>query len=115
MDKINDKILEKIKKFIEKINESQIHINDLYLFGSSAKGTNDKYSDIDIAVISRDFEGIRFYDKQKLFDAVISTDVNIEPLTFKPEDFNEDNPIVHEIKKNGINLKYLYQYSFNED
>ncbi|MFH1050594.1 MAG: nucleotidyltransferase domain-containing protein [bacterium] len=109
MDKVNAQILEKIKKFIDKVNESKIFINDMYLFGSSAKGTNDKYSDIDIAIISQDFEGIRFYDKQKLFDAVISTDVTIEPLTFKPEDFNDDNPIAYEIRKYGINLKYLYQ------
>jgi predicted nucleotidyltransferase len=104
MVEIPDKIKKLIKKFIDAAQEDNISISQAVLFGSYAKGTNHKWSDIDLAVVSDDFEGIRFYDNQKLFYAKDNSSFEIEPHPYRPEDFTEDNPFVKEILAHGIRI-----------
>ena len=54
---INKDILNSINKFIEEIKK-HYNITAIILFGSYAKGTENENSDIDIAVISDDFEAM---------------------------------------------------------
>ena len=54
---INKEILNSINKFIKEIKK-HYNITTIILFGSYAKGTENEDSDIDIAVISDDFEDI---------------------------------------------------------
>ena len=54
---INKDIINSINKFIEKIKK-QYNVTAIILFGSYAKGTENENSDIDIAVISDDFDDI---------------------------------------------------------
>ena len=107
MDKIPAEIENILKIFLLKTKENNISIKSAYLFGSTATGKNNELSDIDIALVSDDFEGIRFLDKQSLYQAVVETDISIEPITFKVCDFNNENPIVSEILNTGININYL--------
>lgn len=104
MVKAVDKIIELLKKFVMEAQKDNIRINEAILFGSYARGTNHEYSDIDLAVVSEDFEGISFYDNQKLIDAMLRTSVDIEVHPYKPEDFTEDNPFVKEILEYGIRI-----------
>ncbi|MGA2298185.1 MAG: nucleotidyltransferase domain-containing protein, partial [FCB group bacterium] len=71
MVKVPEHILEIIRKFIAEALKDNIHIERAVLFGSYAKGTNHEYSDIDLAVVSEDFEGISFYDAKKLTKAML--------------------------------------------
>jgi uncharacterized protein len=89
--------------FINKIS-TEIEIDALYLFGSFAKGTADRYSDIDIAIFSRNFEGSRFIDKKKLNKHILSTSIDLEVHPFNTNDFNNNNPFVQEIMKTGIRI-----------
>lgn len=104
MAQIPDKIIELIKKFVSEATKDNVRISEAVLFGSYAKGTNNEWSDIDIAVVSEDFEGISFYDCQKLTDAMLRTSVDIETHPYRPEDFTADNPFVKEILKHGIRI-----------
>jgi predicted nucleotidyltransferase len=104
MVKIPDEIINSIKLFVAESEKINIHIQQAILFGSYAKGTNHEWSDIDIAVVSDNFEGIRFYDNLKLSKPVIHSNIDIETHPFRPEDFNEDNPYVYEILKYGIRI-----------
>jgi predicted nucleotidyltransferase len=52
--------------FIDSLRESGIDVSEAYLFGSVSKGSADKDSDIDLAVVSRDFQGIRYHDIKKI-------------------------------------------------
>lgn len=98
-------IKEKVKKFIEETQRNHIHILKAYLYGSYARGTARKDSDIDIALISPDFSGNRYVDSLKIIPFRRKIDSRIEPVTFKPEDFNETDPLAAEIKNYGLELK----------
>ena len=54
---IESKIMESIKEYIEKISK-YYKIEAIILFGSYAKWTENEDSDIDIAIISSDFNDI---------------------------------------------------------
>ena len=92
-----------INHFLEMIGKV-ITIDQAYLFGSYAKGTSNDNSDIDIAVVSKDFEGIRFYDRKKLAKYLIKANFYIELHPFKSEDFTADDPLVAEILKTGLRI-----------
>lgn len=101
---VSDEILEKLKRFLDMVSASGLHLERALLFGSYAKGTANTWSDIDIALVSKDFTGIGFYDRKRVNPFLIKVDSRIEPHPFRPEDFTEDNPFVHEILKQGINI-----------
>jgi predicted nucleotidyltransferase len=84
--------------------KKDISVEQVYLFGSYAKGNVKEYSDIDLAIVSNDFQGIRFYDRKKLFKYLIKINTDIEIHTFKTEDFTTDDPFVAEIIKTGLRV-----------
>jgi predicted nucleotidyltransferase len=102
MAKIPDKIRSIIKNLLEEAEKEHISIQKAILFGSYANGTNTEFSDIDLALVSDDFQGSRFEDNMKLMRAVLRVNSDIETHPFRPEDFNNENPFVVEILKNGI-------------
>jgi len=104
MVKIPDKINLIIKKYLRLLRENNFSIKNAYLFGSYAKGNNDEWSDIDIAIVSGDFEGIRIKDRDKIRAITLSVSSSIEILPFNPKDFSEENPLAKEIMETGIRL-----------
>lgn len=104
MSQIPNHIIELINIFIEKLEKSNIHIEEAILYGSYAKGNYDEWSDIDLALVSDNFSGIRFNDWDLLRDAKLSTSFDLSPLPFRPEDFTSDDLFVKEIKKTGIRI-----------
>lgn len=105
MAKGKDSVIKIVKRYLQKVRNSGIKIEKAYLYGSYAKGKNQKDSDIDIAIVSPDFTGDRFEDALRLKSLRWQIDLRIEPLPIVPEDFTEDNPIVYEILKKGIAVK----------
>ncbi|MDP1994012.1 MAG: nucleotidyltransferase domain-containing protein, partial [Ignavibacteria bacterium] len=75
-----------IDNFIDAI-KGELSVEQVYLFGSYAKGTPGKYSDIDLAIVSKDFEGVRFFDRKRLLKYLVKTNTDVELHPFKSEDF----------------------------
>lgn len=76
----------------------------IILFGSYAKGTNNPDSDIDIAVVLKDYSNL--IDIQlDLMRLRRKIDSRIEPHPFREKDFTIANPIVYEILKYGHDIK----------
>ena len=104
------KDIEKKIRDLYKVISDKIKIDGIYLFGSYAKGTQHKYSDIDIAVLSQEFEGIRFIDGSKISRIIINETypelpfVDFEIHPYKTEEFTEENPFVAEILRTGIKI-----------
>ena len=73
---------------------------EVFLFGSYARGTNHEDSDIDIAVILKEFENPTDIQLE-LMRLRREIDSRIEPHPFREKDFNITNPAVHEILKHG--------------
>lgn len=100
---INSGIMESIQKYIEKISQ-YYKIEAIILFGSYAKGTENEDSDIDIAIISSDFNDI-IEDGAKLIGLTWKIDTRIEPHQITTEDYNNiDNPFVQEVIDTGIKV-----------
>jgi predicted nucleotidyltransferase len=103
--KISNKVQSEINNYIEALQNDRITISDVYLYGSYAKGTSNKWSDIDLCIVSPDFEdtyvATQYLWKKRLKDF----DLTIEPIAFTPQDFNSSySPLVGEIKKTGIKI-----------
>ncbi|MFH1196133.1 MAG: nucleotidyltransferase domain-containing protein [bacterium] len=104
MAKVQTKTIDKIDQFVSELKRIGIEVEKVFLFGSYAKGTYNEWSDIDIAVVSNDFKGIRILDKEKMVTAISAVDYDISPLPYRPEDFTEDDLFVKEIIETGIRI-----------
>ncbi|MBU1104888.1 nucleotidyltransferase domain-containing protein [Candidatus Parcubacteria bacterium] len=92
-----------IKAFKKGLLTAGIRPERLILFGSYAKGTASKNSDIDVCVVSRAFGKDEFSETSDLFKIAWRTSPNIEPIAMNPGRFNDPfDPLCVEIKKYGI-------------
>lgn len=100
MDIKKDRELNELKFILTKLDKAGLTIKDVYLFGSYIKGSS--YNDIDVALISDKFSGIRFYDIKKILDIVKNYSANLDLHPFLTSDFyNSDNFFAQEIIENG--------------
>ena len=100
---IDKEILNSINEFIKEIKK-HYNITSIILFGSYAKGTENENSDIDIAIISDDFDDI--YDcMAKLMGMTWNIDARIEPHPIKKKDFEEvSDYFIKEVIDTGIKV-----------
>lgn len=97
MDKTNAINIAQQYARVVKINFNYIKI---FLFGSYAKGNFSDDSDIDIAVVFKDYSSL--IDMQlELMRLRRKIDSRIEPHPFRESEFEVSNPIVNEILKYG--------------
>jgi len=95
---IADSLRLKIKKFAELLGKTY-RVDNVYLYGSYAMGTQGEWSDIDIAVVLDDSES----HSREIFSLGKDYDSDIEAFGFTKEDFDHSRlPIIPEIKKQGI-------------
>ena len=100
---INKEILNSINEFIKEIKK-HYNITTIILFDSYAKGTENEDSDIDIAVISDDFEDIYEY-MANLMGMTWDIDARIEPHPIKKKDFDEESDyFIKEVINTGIKV-----------
>ena len=101
MDK--DKASKIAQKYIAFIRKRDPNVKKAYLFGSYAKGTIREDSDIDLAIIFKDFNDS--FDMQvQLMKLRRNFDTRIEPHPFRESDFQVSNPLVNEILKTGLEI-----------
>ena len=90
-------------KYADAVKEKYSYIK-IILFGSYAKGNYNDDSDIDIAVIFKDYSNL--LDMQlELMRIRRKVDSRIEPHPFRENEFELSNPIVNEIIKYGHEIK----------
>ncbi len=104
MAAVPDQVIQRIKKYVEKLRLNEIPISQAYLFGSYARGTFDNHSDIDIALVSSKFKGNRIDDKDLIRKITIEAGSDVDVIPFKPEDFMMDNPLAKEISSYGVRI-----------
>ena len=96
-----------VRKFIALLRNDK-RISKIFLYGSHAKGLATEWSDIDLAVVSPDFSGDLFEERVRLMKSGLMIDDRIEPSPFRPEDFDENDPLVSEINKSGIEIDSMH-------
>jgi len=103
MAKTDDHLKKTIHVFLREVRK-KYRIAGAYIYGSFAKGTSHRWSDIDLAVISPDFSDDLFEDRLHLMRIAACIDDRIEPRPFKKGLFNRNDPLVDEIQKNGVQI-----------
>lgn len=105
--RVPKKVESRILEFVKILKQDKLPIKRVILFGSYAKGTQHKWSDIDVCVVSP-----KFKDSWKALTYLslkrpIKLNYTIEPVGYEPKDFKgfSLSPIVDEIKKTGIEIK----------
>lgn len=86
------------------LTERGIRTDGAILFGSYAKGTATKESDIDLAIISRDFGKDRIAEGVLLNVLMYRIMKNAELIPISLKDYADPNnisPLLHEIKTTG--------------
>lgn len=99
----------KIKSFINLLKDN-IEIEKVILFGSFVKGEQKKWSDVDLAIISDDFEKMNFH-KRLVFLGMIAwyaKTTEIEALGYTLDEYKNATKLdfLGEIKRTG---KIVYQ------
>ncbi len=107
MAEVNALIIDIVRRFLNKLKETGMSVIVAYLYGSYAKGRQHKWSDIDVAVISSEFDDDRFDERVRLTMIASEIDDRIEPVPFRPDTFVDEDPLVWEIKKEGIIIEAL--------
>jgi predicted nucleotidyltransferase len=93
-----------ISDYIVECNRIGVHFKRVILFGSYARNTPHEWSDVDLALVSDDFTGMRIDDRGKISLANIKF-VDIEPHIFNTTYFEEGDPFIEEIIKTSKEIK----------
>ena len=101
MDKRED-IIEKVKDYQSLVKKSDfpMPIEAVYLFGSHAKGTANKDSDIDVALVVNHFDGNYFDVIPPIWRLIENVDFRIEPHVIARD--TDYAGMINEIQRTGI-------------
>ena len=104
MAQIPNRINSVINQFLLKLKKNNIIISRAILFGSYAHGKYNDWSDIDLALVSDDFEGDRFADRNKIREIKLSVSSDLEPIPYSTKSFTVEDPFVRKILETGITI-----------
>lgn len=97
-----------IRNFLAAVSQEYPHLVQAYLFGSYARGKQNKDSDIDIALVLDQLPDEEKFDRQVQIMMLASHfDTRIEPHPVSVEDFQSGNPFAAEIRRTGIEIDFL--------
>ena len=96
-----------VKKFVKALRHEGISVDRVILYGSYARENTRPYSDIDVAVISKNFGKDRVEEGMTLFRIAGKIDPRLEPTPISSESYQNDTwvPLIYEIKEKGIELE----------
>ena len=104
--KIPKRIVNAVRQYRRRLERNAIPIDSVLVYGSYAKRTAHKWSDIDVCVISPaftdPFDAMALLLKQRSRDDVLA---GIEPIGFTPRDFRRGSTLVDEIKRTGVPVR----------
>lgn len=85
-------IIGQLKEYKKKLSE-KIDIEELILFGSRAKGQGSEDSDIDLLVVSKDFENVRFFKRPVALYKQWDMDYSADILCYTPDEIEKKRKI----------------------
>lgn len=85
-------IVETVRMYLRTVRENGIPVSFGVIFGSQARGTAHKLSDIDLLVISPHFDGKKDRrETSKLWRLTVNTDNRVEPFPVGEKEWLEDD------------------------
>ena len=103
MVRTNTEIRQLVHDFVRAL-EPTVRVDKVILYGSYANGKPRKWSDVDLAVISRNFARLRRWKRQDILgDALVHNTNMIEALGYSLAEYNHAHRLTFlgEIKRTG--------------
>lgn len=99
-------VIEAVKYFEMCLRKGGVNISKIVLFGSRVKGRATEESDIDIAVVSKDFEDKDIFVRARLTkEAEVMTIkkfmIPLDIITMTPEEFESETSLIAEYARDG--------------
>ena len=89
---VSAEIVSSVRRFFRALAAEGLGVSFGVIFGSQARGTADKWSDIDLVVVCPRFDqGIRREDVDRLWTTAAMTDCRIEPIPCGEREWHEDD------------------------
>jgi len=101
-----NEVVDEIEKFVKRVKEV-IRVEKVIVFGSRARGDYLEDSDVDLVIVSSDFEGVPFYERMDRLILLWESPLDLEVLCYTPEEFKmkqEEIGIVSQALKEGIEI-----------
>lgn len=93
------KVINRLKKILEGKN---IILQKIILFGSYTKKTNTAFSDIDVILISDDFQPLSYWERIGIIsDAIYEIFEPIEAYSFTQEEWEKKDSFLTDFAKGG--------------
>ena len=103
---VSEEIKKIILKFAKILQERNIKIDKIILYGSHARGKIHEDSDIDVAIVSPDFGKDPLEERKLLFRLAWRVDPRLEPIPLSLTTWEKTwVPLIYEIRYNGIELE----------
>ena len=103
---VKDKIAQAIKFFENCLKEKGVNVSKIILFGSQSTGKANMESDVDILIISPDFQNKDIFERARLTkEAEIKTikkfRVPLDVITLTSEEFESGQSLITEFARKG--------------
>ncbi len=102
---VRTEILKSVQQYLQTLVAEGLDLSFGVLFGSQVKGTDHKWSDIDLVVVASKFDGDYVHrDVAQLWGTAGVIDSRIEPIPCGEKQWEEDNgtPIIWIARKEGV-------------
>jgi predicted nucleotidyltransferase len=101
-------IIKLLQSYIRLLNNAGLKIHKAFLYGSFARNDAKADSDIDIMLVSDNFDDNNIKEKAKAWQLTRKVDLRIEPFTIGSKRFfsDDDSALVDQVKKEGIEIAF---------
>jgi len=99
-------VIELLRKYVTLLNNEGISVNKAFLFGSYSNDTASDSSDIDVMIVSDNYDETDDEVAGKIWKLTRRINTKIEPFLIGIKKFRDDNssPLVSMIKTKGIEI-----------
>lgn len=102
--RISKKLRQSIQEYLKILKADRLPIEEAVLFGSYAKGLQNKWSDVDLCIVSPAFKD-SWEATQYLWQKIPRNfSLILEPIGYHPKDFKEGSSLISQIKKMGVRI-----------
>lgn len=99
------KVTTEVKSYLQLLKNDGFNVQSAIVFGSTASGETNAWSDIDVCIISNDLKKKKWPLEYLWIKTAQLKRSRIEPTGFTPEDFVDESPLAWEIKRTGIQVQ----------
>lgn len=98
-----------VKQYLQELEEANVHPQKVILFGSHAAGAAEQWSDIDLSIISDDFEGKGILERQQILGrANQDLQAPLDLLGYTSQEWAQCEPgtLLYEIRQKGVEISF---------